>query len=289
MSMDSVLPAASVGYAESLAVIGAPVPLHGVLSSPSGAARETALLILNSGLLHQVGACNASVELARSAAALGYRSLRFDGSGIGDSASRSTSENHEQRAVSETLEALHWLAQHTGTQRFVSVGLCSGAFASFNAALEEPRIEGVIQIAGFAYPNFKWKLHHYLPRIYSARSWKNRITRSLGGRVQWRKALPDAYLDTETSAGWSIPPQETVAAGYQRLTQRDVAMLNIMTGGESYWYNYQGQFKDNFPVLSQARFEEHHLPEASHIIAERDAQLSVRQLMLDWLTRHFKA
>lgn len=281
--------AAALGYRETIAAIGAPVPLYGVLCEPVQKATDTALLILNSGLLHQVGACNASVILARAAAARGYQTLRFDASGIGDSPVRSTADSHETRAVAEALEAVSWLSEQRGTQRFVAMGLCSGAFASFNAALEEPRIHGLVQIAGFAYPNARWTLRHYGRRLHSPRAWNNRVSRWLGRSVEWRHHLPSDYLETDTSAGWSIPAQETLAAGYAALTKRDVAMLSIMTGGEAYQYNYEGQLRDNFPVLKGARFEEHLFAEASHILTERQSQLAVRALILNWLERQFPA
>ncbi|MEM9742737.1 MAG: hypothetical protein AAF918_08635 [Pseudomonadota bacterium] len=64
-------------------------------------------------------------------------------------------------------------------------------------------------------------------------------------------------------------------------------MLNIMTGGESYTYNYEGQFKDLFPVLSGGDFTEKLVPDASHVMAEPEPRLAVEQLILDWLAERF--
>ena len=53
--------------------IGKPTPLIGVMSDPDTFdASKPAMLLLNSGVLHHVGACRASVKLARAVAAAGF-------------------------------------------------------------------------------------------------------------------------------------------------------------------------------------------------------------------------
>ncbi|MEQ9321172.1 MAG: hypothetical protein RIF41_18560, partial [Polyangiaceae bacterium] len=57
------------------------------------------VLILNAGLLHRVGPCRMGVDLARRSARLGAPTLRFDSSGLGDSAPTHDDLPYEERAV----------------------------------------------------------------------------------------------------------------------------------------------------------------------------------------------
>ena len=64
--------------------IGRPTPLIGVVSEPEAFdPARPAVIILNSGIMHHVGACRLSVKLAREVAAKGLLAARFDYSGIG--------------------------------------------------------------------------------------------------------------------------------------------------------------------------------------------------------------
>ena len=72
---------------EKVVRFGRETKLVGVLSEPQGGGpvREPMLLLVNSGILHRVGACRFHVRLARRLASEGVSALRFDFSGIGDS------------------------------------------------------------------------------------------------------------------------------------------------------------------------------------------------------------
>ena len=59
--------------------------LLGILTEPVSPPRGPAILFLNAGVLHHVGPFGWYVSLARRLAELGFLSLRFDLSGIGDS------------------------------------------------------------------------------------------------------------------------------------------------------------------------------------------------------------
>ena len=74
-------------------VFGRSQHLVGVLSTPTvvSAAAPPGIVLVNSGIIHRIGANRVYVRLARALAVCGSASLRFDLSGIGDSTSRPTS------------------------------------------------------------------------------------------------------------------------------------------------------------------------------------------------------
>ncbi len=278
--------AAATQWKEEVVQIGLPVPMHGVLTMPQGNVKSFALVILNSGLLHHVGSCCLSVKVARAAASHGVTVLRYDASGIGDSAPRNSDLPQDRRAVGEVREVLDHLQHHYGFERFAVIGLCSGAFTSFEAALDDPRVIGVAQIAAFAYRTTGWYLRHYGARLFAWRSWRNVVLRQLGAHVETPRGLALQYIDEESKTCWDIPKRQEVEQGYRRLLARRVTLLNIMTGGEADTYLYQGQFRHMFPTVSfGANFEEHYFPHASHIVTEPRYQREVLDTIINWLDR----
>src|SRR5215212_8993414 len=121
---------------------GSTTSLVGVFTEPvSGTPRQAVgVIILNSGILHHVGANRLHVQLARRFAELGFASLRFDFSGIGDSEARRDRLSFEQSSPVETREAVDYLAQAHGLREVVLVGLCSGADAAHLSATLDERI-----------------------------------------------------------------------------------------------------------------------------------------------------
>jgi pimeloyl-ACP methyl ester carboxylesterase len=264
--------------------IGAPVPLHGVMTRPATSAVPFALVILNAGMLHHVGSCGFSVRLARAAAETGVPALRYDTSGVGDSPARPSALPHDRRSVVELREVLDTMQQRLGVDRFVLMGLCSGAFTAFDAALGDDRIIGMTQVAPFSYRTSEWYARHYAPRVLAYDTWKRYIARKVGAEAPKPAGLDEQYLETY-DAGWSVPPQSVVEEGYRTLLARRVHLFNIMTGGEADTYLYEGQFRDMFPSVEFGeRFTEWYLPEAAHTITRPDHQRLVLTRIVRWLS-----
>lgn len=118
--------------------------LVGVLAEPATAvAGRPTFLLLNAGLLPHVGPSRLYVRLARALAEAGFASLRFDFSGLGDSAPRGDAEPLERYAVAETRSAMDWLHAARGDERFVLGGLCLGADVAWRAAFQDERVAGL--------------------------------------------------------------------------------------------------------------------------------------------------
>lgn len=127
--------------------------LFGILAEPAdlaaaGDRAETAILMINVGTNHRVGPNRLYVKMARAWAARGYRALRFDLAGIGDSRSAAGYANNRLYSKGSTVDvgaAIERLSQ-LGVQRFILVGLCSGAYVAFQTALADPRVAGLVLI-----------------------------------------------------------------------------------------------------------------------------------------------
>jgi alpha-beta hydrolase superfamily lysophospholipase len=123
---------------ERPARFGANDHLFGILAKPAAATDKPAVVLLNAGSIHHVGPHRLYVRLARELARRGHPVLRFDFEGIGDSILRAPGrENHPyvSHPVEDIRAALDYLRAE-GSQRFILVGLCSGAYHVFKAGLD---------------------------------------------------------------------------------------------------------------------------------------------------------
>ena len=97
------------------------------------------VIISNSGANHRVGPSRLYVLIARELSLMGYRCIRIDVPGIGDSIiSNQQLENIEYITSSsnELLDVITNLDRNTHNNEYILMGLCSGAYFSFHAALE---------------------------------------------------------------------------------------------------------------------------------------------------------
>src|SRR5262245_18911200 len=83
--------------------------LVGILSHPAAPA-QTAVLLLNAGVLHRIGPHRLHVTLARRLAELGFPALRLDLGGIGDSVASTEAPTFRESAVADTRLAITGIA-----------------------------------------------------------------------------------------------------------------------------------------------------------------------------------
>ena len=117
----------------------------GILTEPAGPPSDVCVVLLNAGALTHIGPNRMWVEAARRWAARGVSSLRLDLDAIGDAEGlegryRDVGAFYTTELVSEVRAALDQLVVRDVAQRFVLLGLCSGAYWAFHAALQDERV-----------------------------------------------------------------------------------------------------------------------------------------------------
>ena len=128
--------------------------LFGILAEPTELATmdqqsETAILMLNVGGHCHQGPSRIYVNMARSWAASGYRALRLDVTGIGDSRSEADSSVCNLTSLYSTdytpdvRAAIDCLATR-GCKNFIVMGICSGSYIAFHTAQADVRVRGQI-------------------------------------------------------------------------------------------------------------------------------------------------
>lgn len=126
---------------ESAWRIGQSPDLFGILSEPALApsAELPTIVLLNAGAAYRIGPGRMNVEMARQFSAQGFRCLRLDLCGLGDSVTQAASDENNSYAATAFRDieaALSALRERLGPQKFVLMGLCSGAYAAFQSAVQ---------------------------------------------------------------------------------------------------------------------------------------------------------
>ena len=237
-----------------------------------------AVIMLNSGILHHIGACRLHVKLARTLAPVGYTVMRFDHSGIGDSDARRETLPFEKSAVLDVQEAMDYLTATRGAREFVLMGLCSGADMSFKVAGADVRVVGMMQLDAWAYRTLGYWVRHYGKRVFKLAVWTNWLRRTLAGVVRRSDtagaAPPRPDADAVTPEYRRVfPPRELVAADLRTLLQRGVHFFNVFSGGQVDHFNHRGQHRAVLPSVAfgdQLRVE--YLAHADHLFTALDHQ-----------------
>jgi pimeloyl-ACP methyl ester carboxylesterase len=268
---------------ERIARIGRPEPLAGILCEPEEIdPSRPAVLLLNSGVMHHVGACRLSVRLARRIAETsGLPSLRFDFSGIGDSAPRRSLESHEDTLLGEVREVMDHVSKTRGIDRFILFGLCSGAYASFRTAVADERVVAIVQIDGWCFPTRKSTLRAYGPKLASPAAWGRALLRG-GAALRGAETGPTGAeiagvdsRDFEVADFGAEPTRDDVESGLETLVARGVRMLNVFVG-RRIEYNYPEQYRDCFGAVDfRDLLTLHYLPDANHIVTDPGHQAEI--------------
>jgi pimeloyl-ACP methyl ester carboxylesterase len=138
---------------EEVVTLGASRLVAIVTARPGLPAEAQTVVLLNPGSESHVGPGRAWVEYARELAGAGYRGVRVDWRGWGESPDDGLAPGrpYDAHGVDDTIEIVRALRAR-GHDRLVLVGLCAGAWVAMRAVLQE-RVDGVIAIN----PQLYWK------------------------------------------------------------------------------------------------------------------------------------
>lgn len=273
---------------EKAVTFGKTAKLVGVLCEPTGDVRRAGapcVVLLNSGLLHRVGAHRLHVKLARALSQLGVTTLRFDFSGLGDSDVRKDSLPFEQSGPLEVREAMDFLAGKAGATHFVLVGLCSGADMAFSAACTDDRVVGLAQMDGFVYKTWQYYPRRFGPKLFNLRSVRGFVQEHAGNLLR-RGGMPSgapAEDFVQSPYVREFPPQDAVETGLRLLVDRGVQLFNFFSREH---YGYKRQYIDCFrSVRFDQQLQLEFMPRADHTLADTQHQSQVVSQISGWYSR----
>jgi pimeloyl-ACP methyl ester carboxylesterase len=259
--------------------------LLGIVAEPAQRVSiEPAVIILNAGIIHRVGPSRIGVALARFLAARGYRVLRFDLSGIGDSPRDPADRSLETAVLQDVTDAIELMTQPTDhTDGVVLFGICSGADNAFYIGAEDDRVRGMVLVDPTIHPTAGFRVRKLLARLLSARSWWNVLSgRSLLLRA--RRVLerhprrPPGYYGLLT-----VDPQQA-AARARAMSSRGAEFLYILTGGVGAYCNYPGQVADALSgAIPAQQLQVEWRPQADHVLTRDEDRAWLCDRTAAWL------
>jgi pimeloyl-ACP methyl ester carboxylesterase len=297
-----------VAMREHAVLFGKTASLVGVMTDPPDTIRGESLpgiVLLNAGLVHRVGPQRLYVKIARSLAAMGFVVLRFDFSGIGDSDVRTDTLPFDESAISETREAMHYLHTASRCERFILMGICSGAKVSLQTACDDPRVVGVVLInprghlhdvddaVSVSIRNRTLARHYWrimASSSFRAKNWLKFITGKFEARDLVKVARGFQLGRLLLPQRRALPGVEKATADMRALAARGVYLLQVHSEGDK-GLDYL------HVVLSEEEIDELHacdkirietIDEADHTFNMLWSQQRLLQIIQRWLqTRWF--
>jgi alpha-beta hydrolase superfamily lysophospholipase len=249
-----------VPISETSAFLDSGRVLFGILTAPHPAATDTAdaagakelrtgILLLNAGGTHHIGSNRLYVTLARRWASQGHVVLRMDISGVGDSLPRpGETENaiYTARAAEDIREAMHYLRERAGVSECRALGLCSGAYHAFKAAVGGAPLQAVVMINPLT---FFWKegmsldapltdqeviseAHRYRGTAFRLHSWRKlmRGEVDVGKVAQIMSRRTSAWLSRhwrDLARNLGVPLTDDLGHELESVAERGTAMLFV--------------------------------------------------------------
>jgi pimeloyl-ACP methyl ester carboxylesterase len=244
--------------------------------------RRRAILTSNIGMHHRVGPFRMYVELARALSAMGWWVLRFDHSGIGDSAPRTDGSDVVEGAARDLVDAMDFLRDQQGIEEFVIVGLCSGVDGTHQAAIRDARVRGAVFIDGYSYPTNGYYLRRYVHRYFDGGRWVRFVQR------RWRRMTSPAHRVNPAAVVFdrTYPPRETFARDIRGLQARGVRLYFIYTGTVSQTFNSEEQL---FEMLGsdapRTGITVNKIDNTDHLFTRLSARADLLARLRDWVER----
>lgn len=174
---------------------GAPA-LFGIVTEPvQEEKRRRGVILINSGGDYHIGPRRMYVSLARRWARNGYVVLRMDLAGLGDSvrhADRPGNEIYPPSAIDDIRAGVSLLRDRYGVRELTLGGLCTGAYHSLQAAMQELPVDRLLLVNQLTFfwrdgqdPTDiqEWEVVHkpgaYRRQLFSIAAWRRLLTRDV--------------------------------------------------------------------------------------------------------------
>ena len=253
--------------------------LMGVVTSPAdGPSVPVACVLYNMGATYRAGPRRINVKIARQMARLGFTSIRFDLSGLGDSAPPVDPKGFMAQSALDLQAAMNTVETVLGIRRFIVIGFCSGAVNGLAVAQLDPRVIGLLMFDGFSFPTGRVLKERNLRRLLALPF--NPAVREKTMRWLRRKVnaqAPDIFSYEAADAG-----MERYREAVTRLLERGTAVLALYSGT----LQAHDRGRDQLSLLGDAqllqRIDYRFVADIDHTLTTVASQRIFLQLLGDW-------
>ena len=225
----------------------------------------------------------------------GVPSLRFDLSGIGDSAAAKSAVALETIIQEDVDAAIEQVREAWGIEEIVLLGLCSGARDAFDAALRRSEIVGIVSIDLMAeFRTWQYHVAHYGGRLLSWGSWRNTLNGSndtLSRILGFVRGDPAPAEDGLLAATLGLRPETSrnqLRSELSEFLDRGGRALCVFSGGLEHNCNHASQFYEALPQFAnEIRFSTVYFGEANHIFSNRQYQSELVRCIQAWTVEQF--
>lgn len=253
MRTDPSVAAMKRDFIDRVAYFGPGKSLIGIVTRPSDLAAEDkpAVVILNTGTIHRVGYHRMFVSMSRKLAQAGHTILRFDFSGIGDSATHSSGRPLLQSNLADIRAAIEWLEVTLHVSRVILVGLCSGADHAILYGYSDPRVVGIVLIDPYIPTTSRYFVQYIRRRLSDLRLKRFSLRKSKLVRRVFENISHIFYRDAEPQ---HLTLQKTIARAYlekvYHATAQARVQLLVICSDYAPRQVYREQFVDAFAAVS---------------------------------------
>ena len=217
---------------------------------------------------------------------MGYRILRFDLSGIGDSPTRGDGLPPIQAAVENIREALDWFAGENG--RVILMGMCDGANLAAHRASIDRRVVGVFLVDPLVPRTARYRRKYLARRFTSAYTWSKLVngTHPIFNDLMRKGKVLISQEEEPTPFDPNEPGiRAALSAVYDGMTENEVEIFALFTHGAQHRHCYREQILDAFPQLkSNRRLQLEYLPAEDHHLEWPPHRAWFLEKLIHWIT-----
>jgi hypothetical protein len=295
--------------------------LFGIIHEPmENRYPDQAIIILSPGIKSRVAPHRLYVKMARKFSEIGFRVLRFDFYGLGDSEGeieeKSTANLYGSiqvgRYIDDTIAALDWMQKKFSVNKFIISGLCGGAITGLHAAVKDSRI---VNLIGLGIPVIldSSEIDHnqfitkgqldglrtsYIKKIFNLKAWirffslktdYRLMLKSIFRPLLARKEQRQEPLQTEQKdpAGNFNPHFPKILKDYA--SSRKIYLIFSET--DRLFWEFQEKYLNNYPSDYESlkkNVSVEVIKEANHIFSFQKWQNEMLNLSVAWLRDQYK-
>jgi alpha-beta hydrolase superfamily lysophospholipase len=304
----TTLPAAgdldSAALVERAVLFGPDAILFGIVTEPPrNERRRRAVILLNPGVDHHVGASRLYVSFARQWSSRGYVVLRMDLAGIGDSMTRPGRQDDDvfpAAALDDIRSAIDYMRESYNVSDVSLVGLCSGAYHALRAAAAGIQVQRILMINP---QNYFWNEGMsltdlqlvevvrnpgvYRRRVFSAAAWKRLLVGEVNLSRIVRIYFQRLHLGVITllrglARHLHIRMARDLGRELEAIIARGVAVVFVFAQGEP---GIDLLKMEGGPVMERlgSRCRVHILERGDHVFSHHDSRAALERVLCDEL------